>query len=382
MRDRVRNGDSPASIARRHGVSVGALMGANAHKAQVVRGGRRTWQSLGVGEQLNIPVGVGDGSAAAAAIAGLISAGGPCLQKNAGFVCAIQAALGLTVDGKYGNDTANAAKRIVPGAPAGCSPAPLWWGKKGDNKCVGASIPSFPSAPIVTPVIPGLPSLPSLPVIAPIPVVTAPSAPIAAAAVAALSAIDPCLSVNAGMICAAQQALGLTPDGKYGPGTAAAVKAALGSAPAPCSPAPLWWGKKTDNKCGGGGASIPLPSPIVLPTPLPEIPVVLPPAPVVVRPAPTPSNPNPAPVIVTPAPSPVVSPSPSAPVVVAPAPAPITSSNGGDKKFSTGTIVAGAIGVAALVGLVGLGLSKGKKSGGARRSPSRKSKKKSSRKRR
>jgi Putative peptidoglycan binding domain len=64
------------------------------------------------------------------------------------------------------------------------------------------------------------------------------------AAVQALAGINPCLQANSGVVLAAQTALGIVADGKYGPGTAAAARALGISAPAACSPAPVWWGAK------------------------------------------------------------------------------------------------------------------------------------------
>ena len=55
----VRQGESPAGIARKFGVSMAGLIGANPHKPTVTVAGQRTWKSLGVGEQ----IGVGDGFA-------------------------------------------------------------------------------------------------------------------------------------------------------------------------------------------------------------------------------------------------------------------------------------------------------------------------------
>ena len=62
---RVGLGESPATIARRFGVGVGALLQANPHKP-VANG---TWRSLGVGEILYVPVGVSDAPSDASAAA-------------------------------------------------------------------------------------------------------------------------------------------------------------------------------------------------------------------------------------------------------------------------------------------------------------------------
>ena len=71
-------------------------------------------------------------SSAPAAVMAL-SAIDPCNQANASIVAAAQAALGVGADGKYGSDTAAAARRVFPGAPAACSPRPAWWSPPGQS---------------------------------------------------------------------------------------------------------------------------------------------------------------------------------------------------------------------------------------------------------
>lgn len=376
----VQFGESPEKIARKHGVSLDALVDANPHKPTQYIGGKRTWMMLRPQETISVPVGGMVGDLATDAISALVAAGGPCIERNAGFVCALQTALGLKADGKYGNDTAKAAKARASNAPGPCSPAPLWWGKKTDNKCAGIPLPAIPA-------LPGVPSLPSplpIPISLPSPAPVVSPAPIAAVAVQALAGIDPCLSVNVGMVCAAQSALGLKADGKYGADTAKAVKNAIGSAPPPCSPAPMWWGKKGESKCGDAALpSLPIPSPAAPPvvlvpgpgaTPIAvPVEVVTPPsAPApILSPTPSPVTASPAPVAPPPAAAPAPAPSaPGAPVALAPgAPA-------SDKKLSTGAIVAGAVGAAALVGLVAIAATSGGKSSrrSSRRSTARRSK--------
>lgn len=235
----------------------------------------------------------------------------PCLQSNVEIVRAAQRKLGLKDDGKYGNDTAGAAKRVAPNAPAACSPAPIWWGTKGTVVPVGpppppppAPVPVVVQPPVVTPVTPSVPS-----------------------AVLALTSINPCLEENANFVLQAQAALGVEQDKKYGPGTAAAAQRLVPNAPAACSPAPLWWGAKGTVPATPDAPPAPAPTPTPTPTP-----------------GPTPS----------PTPTPV---GPPQPIVVAP-----------EKKegLSTGAIVAGALGVAAVVGLVAVAASSKKGAKGAR----------------
>lgn len=63
----------------------------------------------------------------------------PCAPANVAAVCAAQRALGLAVDGKYGDGTAAAVRQTVPGAPPGCNPRPSWWGAAGVSNCPGAA---------------------------------------------------------------------------------------------------------------------------------------------------------------------------------------------------------------------------------------------------
>jgi hypothetical protein len=231
---KVRPGQSPALIARQFGIPMSRLIHANPHKPTKMVGGRLTWKEIRHNETLNVPTGGTVGDAVTDAINALIAAGSPCNQANVAFVCAVQRALGVTVDGKWGTGTSTAARAFVPNAPAGCSPTPSWWGAKGTSKCPSVSAPS------------------------PTPVPTSTSIP---TAVQAIASIDPCYSGNVSMVCAAQAALGLTVDGKYGTNTAAAVRRLVPGAPPGCSPTPSWWGAKGTSKCGGDVSPTPAPPP-------------------------------------------------------------------------------------------------------------------------
>ena len=323
---KVQPGDSPTLIARAFGVPFDALIAANPHKRTTLVDGRRTWQSIVYGETVNLPVGgalgavtvadpkaphatirqgsygpdvalwqtilgvtvdgsFGPKTAAAtktwqgshgltadgivgpktwsAALGSLMATApaitpntsvplavqtllaiDPCSQASDASVRAAQAALGVTVDGKYGTNTAAAARRLLPNAPAACSPRPAWW------------TPASAPAPVAPKTIPTTTQIPST------------SAP---AAVQALLSINPCLQTNSGIVYAAQVALGIKPDGKYGPGTSAAARALVPSAPAACSPTPLWWGVKgtaqataatVAAKTAAAGATVPAASPV------------------------------------------------------------------------------------------------------------------------
>jgi len=190
----------------------------------------------------NMPYPLGLGDAAQDAILAVIAAGGPCLQANVMLVCAAQAALGVKVDGKWGTDTSTAARSRVPNAPAGCSPRPTWWAPVGQSSC---------------PIVPSAATIPT----AVSPTVTPALAP---AAVIALGAIDPCQQANVAIVCAAQKALGVSVDGKYGTDTATAARRVFAGAPPACSPRPSWWAPVGSSNCG----STVLP-PVSAPVPVP-----------------------------------------------------------------------------------------------------------------
>ena len=405
-------GESPTLIARRFGLPMSSLIAANPRKPTTLVAGQRTWRDLHIGETLNVPAGagmVGD-AASDAAIAALSAAGGPCLQQNIPLVCAAQAALGVTVDGKWGSGSSGASGGRIPA----CSPTPAFWGAKGSNLCTGggggggsvapptasvtvtamaaaaalaadsnycnsvkspgtavnSAVHNFKAAwnaqnpgnpvPINTgnyepsvavalssalggaPVAPGcgggsapVVSPPSAPSIPSIPSVTPSSVP---AAVQSLLSSNPCSQSSAPLVCAVQAALGLTVDGKYGPGTAGAVQRFVPSAPPGCSPAPLWWGAKGTSQCGGGVPSIPsIPS-----APIPSVPSL-------------PTVPGMPPV------------GPSQPIIVPPSSTTTSTTTTGG--VSTGAIVVGALGITALLGIAAVAVSgkKGGSHGGGRR---------------
>lgn len=289
----------------------------------------------------------------------------PCDPSSVAVVCAAQAALKVAVDGKYGDATATAARRLVPNAPPGCNPRPLWWKPVGQSNCVS------------TPVIP-IPSSPSPTITAPAPAPAPTPTAVAPAAVLVLGTINPCLEANVMLVCAAQKALGVTVDGKYGTSTAAAARRLFAGAPPACDPRPSWWKPIGQSNCVSSSIPAPIPSPVPAPLPSPA-------------PAPAPS-PTPAP---APAPSPTPTPSPSPTPSPAPAPAPSPSDTTivvppePKKGLSTGAIVLGSVAAAALVGIVAIAAT-GKKStvyrsarkSSRRRKPRRSPKKRSSKKRR
>jgi hypothetical protein len=66
-----------------------------------------------------------------------------------------------------------------------------------------------------------------------------------------LAQIDPCDQANVQLVCNFQTAAGLTPDGKYGDGTAKAAQAQVPGAPAGCHPRPAWWAPHWQSNCAG-----------------------------------------------------------------------------------------------------------------------------------
>lgn len=200
---------------------------------------------------------------------------------------------------------------------------------------------AIPSAAAPPPPPVTLPSLPSIPQITPVTTAVAASVP---AALAALASIDPCYSGNVSMVCAAQSVLGVTVDGKYGADTAAALRKYVPNAPAGCA-TQSWWAAKGKSNCGVVMPSLPTSLPTSLPS-LPSLPTSLPSLPSTPWVPPASSQPTAS------APSQTVTVNPASggavqPPVVAPT----------DKKISTGAMIAGGIGIAALLGVVAVAAS-------------------------
>lgn len=201
------------------------------------------------------------------------------------------------------------------------------------------------------------------------------------AQIAAATAMNSALTAHGykrgdqGLYMAFQRAMGLSPiDGFPGAGTMGTLRAVLGSDGIPVAAVKVYpWrsgaydgvNAPTQSEWGGTPvpvAAVPVPPPVIVPATATTPPVVVPPpppppAPVVTPPPPTSSAapPPPAPVVVPPPATPV--PGPAQPIVVAPEP---------PKKLSTGAIVAGTIGAAALVGLIAVAASGKKGHRGAR----------------
>jgi peptidoglycan hydrolase-like protein with peptidoglycan-binding domain len=448
---RTQVGDSPGRIARKLNTSVAALFTANPHKPTTVVAGKRTWEGLGLGENLQIPhTSVGVGAIAPAAPSA------PHAQIKKGSkgadVALWQTIIGATADGDFGPKTDTLtrswqgthglsadgivgpktwAAALGAGAPVtvatpAAAPAPMavssnlsgiansalsalrsdpnycanvartgtavntavhnfkaaWnsanpgravpigtgkyevsvaaalWSALGGTVdvppgCGAAGVPAAaPPAPVAA-ILPPSVTMPAPSGAPPPPPMVTPSVPSIPAAVQALASIDPCDQANSGLVTQAQKALGVSADGKYGNDTSNAARRLMPNAPAGCSPRPMWWAPpgQTNAPGSGGGAAPP----------------AMPPQ----QAAPPPAIPQP---------------SAGVPAPAGGSSATITTSPEAKKGLSTGAIVAGVVGVAAVVGLLAVA-AMSKKTGhrGARgaRGPSRrksahKSKRKSS----
>jgi hypothetical protein len=72
---------------------------------------------------------------------------------------------------------------------------------------------------------------------------------------ALIAAGSPCDQGNAQLVCNAQSAMGLAPDGKWGGGTAKAAQAIVQAAPGACKPRPAWWAPRGQVNCTGATAA-------------------------------------------------------------------------------------------------------------------------------
>ena len=121
---KVRPGDSPTIIARRLGVPMAALINANPQKPATVVAGVRTFRSIAQNESLNVPAGgfVGDflGASAdqiatATAMAAALSAHG-YKQADQPIYMAFQSAMGSAADGFPGSGTMGKLQSVLSSA--------------------------------------------------------------------------------------------------------------------------------------------------------------------------------------------------------------------------------------------------------------------------
>jgi LysM domain-containing protein len=331
-------GDSPASVAKKFGISLSDLLAANPQKPTTITAGVRTFRELHIGEKLNVPT-VGLSGADAIGVgfnffkAALLPWGAPA------EIAESLIAKSLRHRHPHRRTIQEWYRETHPGQPL-----PPYF-SVGDiaayHRAVGVGDG------------------------------TAGVGDAANDAVQALAMVDACDPANVGLVWAAQQALGLDPDGKWGNASMKAAQArGILHAPYGCSPRPSWWAPVGQKNYPPGVSPMPAPMPSPMPGPAPA-PAPMPmPAPM---PAPMPS-PMPGP---APAPAPMPMPAPMPGPGGAPGgpggPGGGGGSGGGGggvtpgghlekhHGISTGMIVAGAVGVAALVGIVAIAATSGKK---------------------
>jgi hypothetical protein len=442
----VQYSDSPASIAKKFGIAMSTLLAANPQKPTTVTAGVRTFRDLRIGEILNIPsVGLsgtgvgfnflkaalvpwgtpseiikaaehrrhvdrpsregrndwehwrrvhpgtpysdyqnwwtqygqnggtisgadtGVGQSPADAVAAL-TVNDPCDPANVGLVWAAQQALGLQPDGKWGSGSSSAANAKGFPGPAGCSPRPSWWAPAGQvnqppSGGGGGTITTLPQITI-TPT-PGTGPSPAPPP----PVGGSPST--ASPAVQNLTLIDPCDPTNVSAVGAAQTSLGMKPDGKYGTDTYKKAFAQLGSfAPSACNAngvRPSWWLPPGQSNLGGA-APAPAPIPVAAAPAVAQAAQAAQQAAQVAAQATTPAvaqqaaqQAQQAAAQATQAAQQNPTPANQQAAQVAQQAAQVAVSHEKKHRISTGAIVAGAVGLAALVGIVAMAVSgKGK----------------------
>ena len=75
-----------------------------------------------------------------------------------------------------------------------------------------------------------------------------------------ITTTDPCTASNVTAVCAAQAALGVVVDGKWGANSATAAHRLTSSAPPACSPRPPWWAPTGQGNCPGAKTPAPVPT--------------------------------------------------------------------------------------------------------------------------
>ena len=225
--------DSPASIAKKFGLALSSLLAANPQKPTKVVAGVTTFRELLVGETLNVPTvglsgpdatGVGFNFFKAALLPwGAISETEKAFRHHGAA---------RRVGRPRSDQTWERWRQVHPGTPY--SDYQNWWNQYG-----GPSGGTIGDAAGVGDVV--------------------------SDTLAALSQVDPCSQTYVGMVCSAQSVLGLTPDGKWGSGSAGAAKARGLSAPPGCSPRPSWWAPVGQSNCGMVSSSVPIPVPLPVP---------------------------------------------------------------------------------------------------------------------
>jgi pyruvate/2-oxoglutarate dehydrogenase complex dihydrolipoamide acyltransferase (E2) component len=420
-------GDSPASVAKKFGISLSDLLAANPQKPTTITAGVRTFRELHIGEKLNVPT-VGLSGADAIGVgfnffkAALLPWGAPAEIAESLIAKSLRHRKHVGAPTKGGHNSWERWQQVHPGTPY--SDYQNWWNTYGQTggtiagaAGVGGAVSDFKAALLPWGAIsetekalrrhphrrtiqewyrethPGQPLPPYFSVgdiaayhrAVGVGDGTAGVGDAANDAVQALAMVDACDPANVGLVWAAQQALGLDPDGKWGNASMKAAQArGILHAPYGCSPRPSWWAPVGQKNYPPGVS--PMPTPVtVAPAPMP-VPMPMPmPTPgatpaaaqaaqaaqqaaVQAAQATTPAAAQQAAAVAQQAAAQAVqvaqqNPTPANQQAAATAQQAAAAAVTHEKKhgISTGMIVAGAIGVAALVGIVAIAATSGKK---------------------
>ena len=234
----VQYGDSPAIIARRFGVSTSALIGANPQKPTTVVAGYQTWRDLRTGETLRVPVAGFVGDALSDLIGQILAKKRATPQVDLHLLSnsqltarGLSAAEGGTFVNRAGVHLDRWGRPVGHGPMHHVTPAhhavAIQAAARGLAHRVGAVHGLGDSA--------------------------------SDALQALMTAGSPCNQANVALVCAAQAAMGLGVDGKWGGGTAQAAASRVPGAPGACTPRPSWWAPPGKVNCPP--ASVPTPTP-------------------------------------------------------------------------------------------------------------------------
>jgi hypothetical protein len=287
----VVRGDSPASIAKKFGVSLDQLLNANPQKATTVVKGVRTWTDLSINEGLNLPkagvrlgyvTGVGDGTADVQWIQRALNKIGEYAQADVDLPppwptvaedgvmsdpTKISIEVYRKVRGLGAGNLRNALAADIHAAAFGeeyGSYGAAWYPewlkaavKRGTRIWFKNQGSTDAQADALMAKIESDGKWPWL---------NAPKGTVNGAGVGdyatdtvrAVSGFDPCARENVRRVCAAQAAMGFRPDGKWGEDTYIAALGFNPQAPPPCQPRPAWWPP------AGYGACAPTPNQVLV----------------------------------------------------------------------------------------------------------------------
>lgn len=236
----VQYGDSPAIIARRFGVSTSALIGANPQKPTTVVAGSQTWRDLHTGETLRVPVAGFIGDAFSDLVGRILArkrATPPLdlhLLSNAQLAASgMQRAEGGTFVNRAGVHLDRWGRPVGHGPMHHVTPAHHATAIQSAARNIALRAGT----------VHGLGDAAS------------------DAVQALMAAGSPCNQANVALVCAAQGAMGLGVDGKWGGGTAQAAASRVPGAPGACTPRPSWWAPPGQVNCPPHAAPTPTPPP-------------------------------------------------------------------------------------------------------------------------